>query len=150
MNIYSKKFEVLWASIDANNHMRHSSYNDYAAQARIAYFHDHGFPINMFKRLDLGPILFKEETYFIREVNLNESITVSCSCAALRKDGSKWKIFHEIYKPELTLACRIYVDGAWLDLQKRKTIVPPKALKDMLINMPRTDDFSWIPDKKSN
>jgi acyl-CoA thioester hydrolase len=144
---YSKSFQVIWANIDANRHLRHSAYNDYAAQVRVNFFTDYGFSIEQLVKNEIGPILFKEETKFLREVRINEVIKVDIKAAAMRKDGSKWKIVHTVYKEEGDKAAVITVEGAWLDLKQRKTMVPPKELLSIFENMPKTEDFEYIPDK---
>lgn len=144
---FSKTFEVIWADIDPNHHMRHTAYNDYAAQCRVAIFQHFGLPLEKLARLGLGPILFREETLFRKEVHLSEQITVTCEIARMRKDGSKWSIRHKIFKENGEEAAIITVDGAWLDLKQRKTGVPPEELQKIINDFPRTKDFEWIPDK---
>ena len=65
----------------------------------------------------------------------------------LRKDGSKWSFRHNIYTKDGDLSAKIDVDGAWLDLAKRRTTVPPAELSDLLVNGVMSEDFEWIPDK---
>ena len=100
--------------------------------------------------MGIGPVLFREETKFIKEVHINEVITVTLEVQKIRKDGTKWTIIHNIYKESGELACRIIADGSWLDLERRKVAVPPNQLAEMLSNAPRTEDFRWLPDKPAN
>lgn len=141
---YFKTYEVIWADIDPNRHMRHSVYNDYAAQTRVAMFGDFSMPMNKIAAMGLGPILFREETTFMKEIELSEEITVTCEVKAMRSDGARWTIIHKILKEDDRQAAQIVVDGAWLDLQKRKLGVPSKELLEASLQFPRTDDFSWI------
>jgi len=147
MKEYRREFTIIWANLDPNRHMRHSTYNDYAAQLRLEYFTEFGLNLKTLGELGVGPILFREETKFFREVHMNETITASLEVQKIRKDGSKWSILHNIYKESGLLACQITADGAWLDLVKRKVTVPPVRLAEMLRDAPRTDDFEWIADK---
>ena len=144
---YAKTFQVIWANIDANRHLRHSAYNDYAAQVRVNFFTDYGFSIEQLVKKEIGPILFREETRFLREVRINEMIKVDIQAAAMRRDGSKWKVIHTIYKEEGDKAAIVTVEGAWMDLKLRKTMVPPKELLSIFENMPKSEDFEYIPDK---
>jgi acyl-CoA thioester hydrolase len=144
---FSREFTVIWANLDPNRHMRHSAYNDYAAQLRLEFFEAFGFDLTRLMKLGIGPILFREETRFMREVHMGEKITVNIEIHRSRKDGSKWSIRHTITKPNGDVAAFIDVDGAWLDLQQRKTTVPPRAIAEIMINAPRTSDFEWIPEK---
>ena len=43
---YTLEFNTKWADFDANRHMRHTAYNDYAAEVRIRYFAYAGFPVD--------------------------------------------------------------------------------------------------------
>jgi acyl-CoA thioester hydrolase len=148
MNIYSKIFEVKWADMDPNRHMRHSVYNDYAAQTRVAMFADFDLSITEISRLGYGPILFREETKFLREINLLESIKVTCALTSMRLDGSRWSFQHEIFKEseDSIKAAQIDVDGAWLDLKNRKLGIPTQELKKVMNRFPKTLDFEWTPD----
>lgn len=150
MNTYSKTFEIIWADIDPNRHLRHTAYNNYAAQARISIFAAHGWPVDKIAKAGLGPILFREETKFLKEVGLSEIITVTCQVKAMRKDTSKWTIIHEIFKKENVKAAEIIVEGAWIDLEERKIGIPPTQMQKAIHQFPRTDDFRWIADKVKN
>ena len=129
--------------MDPNRHMRHSVYNDYAAQTRIAIFQDFGLPVKEISDMHLGPILFSEETTFLKEIGLSEQITVNCKLTTMRKDGSRWTFLHEIFKQNGDKAAQIVVEGAWLNLKKRKLAIPPKKLLDVVMQFPRTESFEW-------
>lgn len=144
METFCKSYEVRWADMDPNRHMRHSVYNDYAAQTRVAIFSEFGLPLDEIGSLGLGPILFREEVKFLREVKMYEVITVYCYVNKLRSDGSRWSIFHPMYKNEDIPVAEVRVDGAWLDLETRKLGIPPDALIYTMKKFPRRDDFQWI------
>lgn len=148
MQAYSKTFEVTWADMDPNRHMRHSVYNDYAAQTRVGMFSDFGLSLTEISRLGFGPILFREETIFQREINLLETITVTCALTKMRQDGSRWSFSHEIIKEgeEGIKAAEIVVDGAWLNLDNRKLGTIPE-LREVMKKFPKTENFECIPNK---
>ncbi len=146
MERYTKSYEVIWADMDPNRHMRHSVYNDYAAQTRVAMFKDFGLSMQEISTMGLGPILFREETKFFKEIGLSEEITVSCQLQKMRKDGSRWTFLHEIFRQNGAKAAQITVDGAWLNLDTRKLGTPAKELMDIIHQFPRTDNFEWLPE----
>ena len=41
---YTKEFLAGWATMDINGHMANTSYLDLAADVRMAFFAEHGFP----------------------------------------------------------------------------------------------------------
>ncbi len=148
MSEFRREYRVIWANLDPNRHMRHTAYNDYAAQVRVEFFTEMGMSIEKLVEMGIGPILFREDTRFMREVHLNELITVGLSISRSRKDGSKWSIRHTVYKENGEISCTIDVEGAWLDLVQRRVTVPPSDLADIMLNAPRTADFEWLADKR--
>lgn len=128
--------------------MHHTAYNDYAAQARVAIFADHGLAMDGIANMGLGPILFREETKFYREVNLFDKITITFKVKAMRRDGSKWCVLHEVLKEDGTQAAAITVDGAWLGLKERKIATPPEQLIGIFSHFPKAGDFTWEVDGK--
>ncbi|UOR07455.1 thioesterase family protein [Hymenobacter aerilatus] len=144
MPAYEKTYTALWADMDPNGHMRHSAYTDYAAHTRLEYLSEAGFTMKYFTEHQLGPILFREDTRFLREVRLGESITVSSEVAGLNADGSRWRIIHTIRKPDGVVAATVTVDGAWLDLQRRKLTVPPAELAAAMTAAARHESYQDI------
>ena len=140
MNVYYEG-EVLWSQIDANQHMRHSAYADFAAQARLSLLGGLGLkPTTLFEH-HIGPVLFREELFYLREVGLNEKIKVTCELYKSRADGSRWSIRHEIFRSDGVKAAIINVDGAWIDMEKRKLAVLPQELSDLFMKTPRSADY---------
>ena len=144
---FKKQFQSIWANLDPNGHMRHTAYNDYAAQLRLSYFEEHGFPFHKLMDMHIGPILFREETKFLKEIRMGEKLEVDLSVSKCRRDGTKWTFIHRVLKLDGSVSAIIEVDGAWLDLQKRRVTVPPREIIDLVVNIPKTDDFTWLPDK---
>jgi acyl-CoA thioester hydrolase len=147
MESFSKTFTILWADLDPNRHMRHTAYNDYAAQVRVAYFTETGMDLDEMLKQNIGPVLFREETRFFKEIHMNEIIRVEFQVGQTRKDGSKWRIVQNVFNTADDLSAIITVEGAWLDLNKRRITVPPAQIAHCLTVAPRTEDFEWIPDK---
>lgn len=141
---YEKTFTVRWADLDPNRHMRHSAYTDYAAQVRLEYLADQGFSMDEFARLGLGPILFREDTRFMKEVGLSELIRVTAELAGMSADASRWCIIHTIYKADGQQAATVTVDGAWLDLKLRKLTSPSEKLLAAFSNIPRHTSYADI------
>jgi acyl-CoA thioester hydrolase len=143
MDTYSKHVEVRWSDLDPNFHLRHSVYYDWGAYARLSFMQDKGITAASLVQLHLGPILFREEAIFKREVTFGDKVTIFVQLSASRVDGSRWSMRHEIYKNEDTLAAIINVDGAWIDTQKRKLAIPPEHIRVSFEDLPRSADFQW-------
>ncbi|QSE99273.1 acyl-CoA thioesterase [Fulvivirga lutea] len=136
-----KEFEVQWSDLDPNRHMRHSAYNDYAAHMRLKIFEEAGINIKLMEELKIGPILFREETIFLREIGMQGNITLTVALSKMREDGTRWSFYHEIFRPDGIKAAELNIDGAWLDLVQRKLAHPPKEVVDLLKSMPKTESF---------
>lgn len=141
MSAHQNTFQVIWADLDPNAHMRHTAYNDYAAQVRVSLFDVLGTPLNKLVAMGYGPVLFHEDTTFYSEVFMNEKITVNCAALGYRSDMKVWKFRQQVKKHDGTLACQIIATGAFMDLKQRKVVVPPDFLLKMLDNIPKTVDF---------
>ncbi len=142
--IYNVNFKSKWADFDANKHMRHTAYNDYAAECRIRFFNTYGLSPKFFEAHNFGPILFEENTRFYREIKMGESLTVDLKLKATSKNAERFKIINNIYREDGVLAAEIKVYIAWLDLSKRKLITPPKEAIKMLNELDKTKDFQEI------
>ncbi len=141
---YTVEFATKWSDFDMNKHMRHTAYNDYAAEVRIRYFAYAGFPISTFTKDNIGPILFEENTKFKKEILSGENIKADVQLLGISKDKRKWKLRHHIYNHNNEIAASIEVFGAWIDLQKRKLTVLPDTYDVLLEKMKKTEDFSFI------
>lgn len=139
---YAKSFQVRWADLDPNAHMRHSAYADYGAQARIGFLTEQGFGLPEFMKARLGPILFREDLKYLREIRANEAISVSCEAVGVSPNRKHWKIRHRIFRQDRELACIIDCQGAWFDLVQRKVIPAPAELQAVMDKMPKSEDYA--------
>lgn len=145
---YAKSFTVIWADLDPNAHMRHSAYADYGAQARIGFLSEHGFGLEEFHQLRLGPILFREDLKYTREIRANETIRVTCEAVGISFNKKHWRIRHRIFRSDGELACTIDCQGAWFDLVNRKVVPAPVDLQAVMEKMPKSEDYAeFTPEK---
>ena len=144
MSAFLKPVEVRWSDLDPNFHLRHSVYYDYGAFARISFLEEHGLTAAVMAANQIGPILFREECVFKREIRLGDTITIDVELLSAREDQSRWSIRHNIWKNGDTLAALLTVDGAWIDVAKRKLTIPPDNVLHVFNNMPRATEFTWI------
>ena len=143
MSAFLKPVEVRWSDLDPNFHLRHSVYYDYGAFARISFLEEHGLTAAVMAANQIGPILFREECVFKREIRLGDTITIDVELLSAREDQSRWSIRHNIWKNGDTLSAVLTVDGAWIDVAKRKLTIPPDNVLHVFNNMPRAAEFSW-------
>jgi len=140
--------QVLWAQIDANQHMRHTAYADFAAQARLTMLEYIGLKPAVLYGYNVGPVLFREELIYLREVGINEYIKVTCEIVKSRPDGSRWSIRHDLYRGDGVKAAIIVADGAWIDMQQRRLTLLPPELSEMFMHAPKSHDYIEEPNKQ--
>lgn len=136
MDSYFKKIEIRWSDIDANFHLRHSVYYDLGAFVRISFLSEHGLTTAEMQKQHIGPILFREECVFKKEIHFSDSVTVYLKLVTTTPDMGRWTMVHEIYKNENILAAVLTIDGAWMDTEKRKLAVPPDFFKEVFAKLP--------------
>lgn len=137
---FMQEVQIRWSDMDANGHLRHSVYYDYGAMARIDILRSQGIGMEFMSKHKIGPILFREECTFRKEIKAGDVIYIHSQLSALRKDGSRFSIRHDLKKADI-LCSTIQIDGAWLDTEKRKLTVPPKEIRAAFSQWPQTDDF---------
>lgn len=143
--MYSKTLYAGWADMDFNSHMKNTAYLDKTADVRQMFLMDHGFPVEEFLRLRIGPVVMKDEVEYFREVNLQQKIVVTYALAGHAPDGSRFLLRHEIFRPDGALCARVTSTGGWLHLDQRKLIAPPPELLEAMSSLEHTGDFVVLP-----
>jgi acyl-CoA thioester hydrolase len=143
--MYSKTLFASWADMDFNAHMKNTAFLDKAADVRMMFFAENGFPVDEFSRLRLGPVVMKDEVEYRKEVGLLQEIQVTLAIAGQSEDGSRFLLRNEILRLDGTLCARVTSAGGWLDLQARKLVAPPEALHQAMQSLPKTGDFVVLP-----
>ena len=144
MTKLSTTLHIRWADIDANRHLRHSVYYDFAAAARMQFLHLQGLTSAKLEAFQIGPVLFREEAIFRREIKLEDQITLDIFLIKASEDFGRWGLRHHFTKAEGTLATILNVEGAWIDLAKRKLAVPNEEVQKIFAAFPKSEDFQWI------
>lgn len=141
MTSFSKQLSFRWSDLDPNFHLRHSAYYDFGAQHRIEILEELGLTLRVMQAQHFGPILFREECIFRKEIKLSDVIIMKTKMAKMKADASRWSIVHEFYNDE-KLCAVITVDGAWMDTKLRKIATPtPEIIIEAMSVFPKTDDF---------
>jgi acyl-CoA thioester hydrolase len=91
-----------------------------------------------------GPILFREECVFKREVLFGDIIEINMQIVKSRTDMSRWSMVHQVWKNDNTLSAVINIDGAWIDTRLRKLAVPPPLIQQVFEAIPKAENFEWI------
>jgi len=147
MEVYFKNVEIRWSDLDPNYHLRHSVYYDLGAFCRIAFLNEHGVTPQVMLTHQIGPVLFREECVFKREVKFGDELKVNLKLGQSTQDMRRWTLVHELWKQDAVLAAIITVEGAWLDTDLRKLAIPPAIFKTAFEMIPKTEGFTFIEKK---
>ena len=102
-----------------------------------------GLTMTAMRENGVGPVLFREEARFIREIRPNDTILMVATVTGLGRDHRKFGIRHDFMRGGECCAV-VQVDGAWFSSTERRIIVPPQVVIEAMNNFPRADDFAWI------
>jgi acyl-CoA thioester hydrolase len=142
---FSRKVQIRWADIDANQHLRHSAYYDYGAAVRMMFLSEMGLTTSKLKQFQIGPVLFREEAIFKREINFEDGITLDLALTKASSDYGRWSFRHNFIKDDGSLAAIVTVDGAWIDVVKRKLAAPDPFIQEIFNKAHRAEDFQSLP-----
>ena len=120
MKTFSRIIQKRWSDLDPNFHLRHSVYYDWGAFCRVEFLNQYGLTAEVMQKLQFGPILFKEECVFRREIKSGDTIQMNLQLIRAKKDYSRWSIQHQVIKNDDTLCAVLTVDGAWMNSVQRK------------------------------
>lgn len=143
-NLFIRPIVLRWSDFDPNFHLRHSVYYDLGAMARVDFLSEHGVTPAYLAKNHLGPVLFREEAIFRKEIRYGDELTISLLLSQLRRDFSRFSFRHEIKRLDGTLCAVINIDGAWMDTQARKLMSPPAEIIAMAEVAPQSEDFEWV------
>jgi acyl-CoA thioester hydrolase len=143
MGSYRKQMETRWSDMDPNFHLRHSVYYDFGAFVRLAFLHDNGLMPNVMQEHHFGPIIFREECVFRKEIRFGDLVHLDIQLIKSKRDYSRWTICHHVFKNEDTLAAILTIDGAWMDTAIRKLTIPPDIARTCFDLMPKGESLVW-------
>ena len=142
--VYRKHFVAGWGDMDFNAHMRNTAYLDRAADVRMMYLAEHGFPMTELRRLKIGPVIVKDEIEYYREIQLLEEFDADLALAGLAEHGGRFIMVNRFFGPDAKPVAKVTSVGSWLDLTVRKLVPAPPVLLKALSEMPRSEDFKVI------
>lgn len=143
MNDFIQPVEIRWSDLDPNFHLRHSVYYDWGAYTRMAFLTANGLGASVMIQQQIGPILFREECVFKREIHFGDRVQLNVKLLKSTRDMSRWSMQHEVWKNDNTLSAVITVDGAWINTALRKLAIPPDHFRSVFEQIPRSEEFSW-------
>ena len=147
--IYRKNFEIRWGDLDANRHVANSSYVDFLSDTRMSFFRENGLTQQHLADFGIGPVIFTEEFYYIKEIKHGESITITVELLAHSVDFKYIKYAHCIFNQENKLSVYSETFYGWMDLKERKLISPPSLVLDIHISLSKAEHYEILSEPVS-
>lgn len=139
--MYLKSFEIRWSDLDANRHLGNSAYIDYMSHTRMAYFYENGFSQEILNAHDLGPVIFYEHVYYLREILPGAEVRVSLELKGMSEDGMFFEFHHNFYDQKGKHLTHCEMMGGWINLKTRKLTSLDEALLTNFQALERAGDF---------
>jgi len=147
-NHYVQRFRVSWGHVDGNAHMANTAFLDRAADTRLLFFAEHGFPAARFLAERIGPVIGREELVYRKELRLLDEFTVNLEMVGLSPDGVRFALSNTFLNGTGELAAVVTSEGVWFDLERRRPRPPPPELDAVQREMPRGEHFKEIPARR--
>jgi len=141
-------YEVRWADIDANRHVRYSAYIDAAAEQRYRFFTEHNLPPEAFDQLNIGPVYTTLVASFFREVRLGETLNIEYLLSGLSPSGVRWKVQHNFLKANGKKAVTVSLEGTILNLTTRQPTAPTPEIMAVFQLVPRSPVFEVLSESR--
>ena len=116
---------------------------------RINALSAEGLTMKKLEEMMIGPVLFREEGIFKREIVFEDEITIDVELVKCREDFARWSLRHHFFKGDGSVAAIVNIDGAWIDLVRRKLAIPDPFIIGVFEKFPKAQDFELIPKQKT-
>ena len=137
-------FTVRWSDLDANRHVKNTVYSEFATHTRLQLLASKGFDQARFERERFGPVMFREDVRYRRELRFGDDVMVDVVVSGMAEDGSRWRFEHEVKRGVGILSATMLIEGAWIHLDERKLIAPPAELLELMRSLPRPEEFEVL------
>ena len=140
---FQKNIFLHWADLDPNFHFRQFVYYDLATQFRVELLEEAGLTMAIMKEQGFGPVIFREECVFKKEISFGDVISLSVNIINMREDASRWTIRQQFSRGEI-LCAPLNVDGARMDVKNRRLANPTSAIAlEIMKSFPKADGFVY-------
>jgi acyl-CoA thioester hydrolase len=141
MEIFRKSIEVRWSDTDANAHMSHTAYASFATHLRVSWLNNIGFSLSKLISLGYTAMLLKEETEYLRQVYLGDTLELSLLFSGASSDYTRWKFINKFYNHNGKLVAVHTVNGVWVNIAAKKISTPPAEFLQLIQNVPKDENF---------
>lgn len=138
------EFEIRWSDLDANRHMANSSYTKYCIDSRVHFFSTSGIEASVMNA-DLGPVIFHEHYYYMKELHMGDKIKMSVCLRGNTEDYKFVELEHNMFNEsgELVMYCTLIF--TLMNLKDRSIALPTEQLIKAYNLLEKTQDYKIFP-----
>ena len=141
---FFKEFEIRWSDVDANRHLGNFAYINMMSHSRMSLMNQIGFGHEAMKENGIGPILFREEIHYFREVLPGTPLRISVALKRVSEDFRFFSFEHRFYSDTGRNVAYGEITGSWMNLEERRVVRPPQKLLDAIDEIPKSIDFRFF------
>ncbi len=130
---YRQRFRVRYSDLDTNGHVANTSYLKYSLDTRVGFLFANGLTADMMRDSGYGPIVFREDITYLKELFVPDEIEVRYWVRSLHEDGIRFRMCTQIFRSDEELAASIEIYGGWISLSRRRLEKPPKEVWDLML-----------------
>ena len=139
--MYIKTQDVRWNDLDANRHLGNTAFISFMSDTRMAFFHDLGFSLEYLNAHEIGPVVFYEHVYYLKEVLPGNPVRVSLEIEGLSEDGKFFEFYHNMYDSLGRQVAHAQLMGAWMNLTTRKLTAPTAEMSRVFREAEKGENF---------
>ena len=135
MPVFHTRIKVRWNELDANGHVNNMYYQSYFDQARVEAFEQSGLSIASLRERGIGPVIYRAELNYRRELKHPDTITITTSVV---EHGRSRGILAQRIESDRTgeLVCDARFHGIFMDLEKGRPVPFPAELTNSAATLP--------------
>ncbi len=130
---YIQRFQIRYSDLDTNGHVANTSYLKFSLDTRVGYLFSNGLTAEMMRESGFGPVVFREDISYLKELHAPENIEVHYWAKSLHEDGIRFELCTEIRRQDGELAASVDIQGGWMNLSRRRLEKPPKQAWDLMV-----------------
>lgn len=128
---FTINFRVLWNQIDVNGHLSNAHYQSFFDEARMEMLEQAGLDVQAMLKKNVGPVIYRSELDYLKEVNYPEEIRIETWVEDSRK--SRFVIRQDMFrKSDGELACSAKLLGVFMDFNIRRPWSVPQEIAEKL------------------
>ena len=118
------ELDIAWSDLDANRHVANTAFMKKAIDCRINFFKSIGWDINRMTKENIGPIIFNESFYYIKEIHPDEHMYVNVELLGYAEDYKFIQFCHNMFNSNRALSVYSTLVFGWIDMKERKLVDP--------------------------